>query len=317
MSKSHVRSVLGLAACAALATPVAAATLPPAQSSIQFKDFEDSNGNPITSCDKTLPGLGGSSCSGLQVFTGGPQGDGEHVAATVSGSATITNPGGGPTVTTKLSASGGSGDPTNPFGAGAASDSATLDYYVTVLPLGALATTGLRIPLIFTDAGSLKGSASTNGIIGGDAQTFVRALTGELDVDGGRTSFDDDASDTVEEGLLSASYGQDHHLIFDFGEGDVVARVTLTASCFYGSIRVGTVTADCSASADPFVSFDQAAFDSQMGDKTFNLSDAFQIVMSPGLEPTGGVPEPASWALMIAGFGLTGAILRRRPALAA
>ena len=28
--------------------------------------------------------------------------------------------------------------------------------------------------------------------------------------------------------------------------------------------------------------------------------------------PTGGVPEPAAWALMIAGFGLTGAALRRR-----
>ena len=30
-----------------------------------------------------------------------------------------------------------------------------------------------------------------------------------------------------------------------------------------------------------------------------------------------GVPEPASWALMIAGFGLAGAMLRRRPALPA
>jgi hypothetical protein len=30
----------------------------------------------------------------------------------------------------------------------------------------------------------------------------------------------------------------------------------------------------------------------------------------------GGVPEPASWALMITGFGLTGAALRRRRALA-
>jgi hypothetical protein len=29
----------------------------------------------------------------------------------------------------------------------------------------------------------------------------------------------------------------------------------------------------------------------------------------------GGVPEPASWALMIAGFGMAGAFLRRRPAL--
>jgi len=30
----------------------------------------------------------------------------------------------------------------------------------------------------------------------------------------------------------------------------------------------------------------------------------------------GSVPEPASWALMIAGFGMTGSLLRRRRALA-
>jgi PEP-CTERM motif len=29
----------------------------------------------------------------------------------------------------------------------------------------------------------------------------------------------------------------------------------------------------------------------------------------------GGVPEPASWALMIAGFGLVGAAMRRRAAV--
>ena len=31
-----------------------------------------------------------------------------------------------------------------------------------------------------------------------------------------------------------------------------------------------------------------------------------------GTASAGGVPEPASWALMIAGFGLAGAQLRRR-----
>jgi Concanavalin A-like lectin/glucanases superfamily/PEP-CTERM motif len=31
-----------------------------------------------------------------------------------------------------------------------------------------------------------------------------------------------------------------------------------------------------------------------------------------GLTPPGAVPEPASWALMIAGFGLTGAAMRRK-----
>jgi hypothetical protein len=41
--------------------------------------------------------------------------------------------------------------------------------------------------------------------------------------------------------------------------------------------------------------------------------DAF-IFDNRYLPPGGGVPEPASWALMIAGFGLTGAALRRRAA---
>lgn len=35
-------------------------------------------------------------------------------------------------------------------------------------------------------------------------------------------------------------------------------------------------------------------------------------VSGPSAIPPGAVPEPASWAMMIAGFGLTGAALRRR-----
>jgi hypothetical protein len=34
------------------------------------------------------------------------------------------------------------------------------------------------------------------------------------------------------------------------------------------------------------------------------------------LSNAGGVPEPASWALMIVGFGSAGAMLRRRRSLA-
>ncbi len=39
--------------------------------------------------------------------------------------------------------------------------------------------------------------------------------------------------------------------------------------------------------------------------------DYFDAAAAP---PTGGVPEPASWALLITGFGLTGAAMRRRRA---
>lgn len=36
-----------------------------------------------------------------------------------------------------------------------------------------------------------------------------------------------------------------------------------------------------------------------------------------GLTPSGAIPEPASWALMIAGFGLVGSAMRRRTATVA
>ena len=43
-----------------------------------------------------------------------------------------------------------------------------------------------------------------------------------------------------------------------------------------------------------------------------NLEFTLSAVSSPG-----GVPEPASWALMIAGFGMAGAMIRRRSSVAA
>lgn len=38
-----------------------------------------------------------------------------------------------------------------------------------------------------------------------------------------------------------------------------------------------------------------------------------EVSCGPVLPPGGSVPEPATWALMIGGFGLAGAVLRRRP----
>jgi hypothetical protein len=48
------------------------------------------------------------------------------------------------------------------------------------------------------------------------------------------------------------------------------------------------------------------------GDKDYN--DNVFAFRFPGA-PNGGVPEPATWALLIAGFGMVGLALRRRPRL--
>lgn len=50
---------------------------------------------------------------------------------------------------------------------------------------------------------------------------------------------------------------------------------------------------------------------------TYDGVECFNCGTNPGFEGVSGVvPEPASWALMIGGFALTGAALRRRRAVA-
>ncbi len=56
------------------------------------------------------------------------------------------------------------------------------------------------------------------------------------------------------------------------------------------------------------------SFSAYVSDHSLHLQNfAFHVTPDVG----GGVPEPASWALMISGFGLAGASLRRRRAIAA
>lgn len=66
----------------------------------------------------------------------------------------------------------------------------------------------------------------------------------------------------------------------------------------------GLVTRD--SGVIPAITTDRLRFTATAGDNYYALSELQAFA----------VPEPASWALMIAGFGLSGAALRRRRALA-
>ena len=48
------------------------------------------------------------------------------------------------------------------------------------------------------------------------------------------------------------------------------------------------------------------------GPSCFGDNGGAFTVTAAGSAPVGGVPEPAAWALMLAGFGLTGVVARRR-----
>jgi hypothetical protein len=82
--------------------------------------------------------------------------------------------------------------------------------------------------------------------------------------------------------------------------GDGLAGDGLTSQTFLaptGSTRLFLAVAD--------------SFGSSTGNLG-SLAVTFDATGGPG----GGVPEPASWALMIAGFGLAGGALRHRRSLA-
>ncbi len=84
-------------------------------------------------------------------------------------------------------------------------------------------------------------------------------------------------------------------------EADVYGLVNGTVNLFSG--------ADGTASIDPVITV-SGAFRQTYG------AVGGTFVLSPGVgnarDPVAGVPEPAAWLFLIAGFGLTGAALRRR-----
>ena len=106
--------------------------------------------------------------------------------------------------------------------------------------------------------------------------------------------------------------------------GDFVGNVSKVATVAAPNARVGlnvlgnftakgALSSFTAGLADLTLSFTQTGGLTQIGQQPA-ISGSFTF-SSPSM--VGGVPEPASWAMLIAGFGMTGAVMRRRKTVVA
>ena len=96
--------------------------------------------------------------------------------------------------------------------------------------------------------------------------------------------------------------------------GILVINLSATSIASTGA---GALFTDCSATMDPLLSFDQAAFDALMGGSTFPLADHYAFDVSANLIPlVPGLGDGARVLLVLAiaalGFGAAAATLRAR-----
>jgi choice-of-anchor A domain-containing protein len=98
------------------------------------------------------------------------------------------------------------------------------------------------------------------------------------------------------------------HVIWNFYEAQTIT---------FGRQFWGTVLAPLAAASSTSEITGGAVFASFTQNAQMHTPDYTGTYQFPGPPPTPGVPEPASWALMILGFGGAGAMLRRRRAASA
>lgn len=110
-----------------------------------------------------------------------------------------------------------------------------------------------------------------------------------------------------------SSYGADSlTLALTGGATFDLGNVAAAFSNAIASLNAAGDILTISFSPTEYVGVELGALDSTVGDflinrNGLNAGDAFSLTVTAG-----AVPEPATWAMMIAGFGLVGGVMRRR-----
>lgn len=166
-----------------------------------------------------------------------------------------------------------------------------------------------------TVTGSTQGGSTvafTGTTLGGG--TILHAQGGQASLSGDFDAGTADPNDTL--GLTSVNFGLQGGGFFNdvelnlFGTSGATADFTLTDD----GGQTFTFTGIALSNGENRLGF-SAINGQQIANVAFTLTsgtinDVRQVRLNAG-QPTGGVPEPAAWAMMMMGFGATGAALRR------
>ena len=209
--------------------------------------------------------------------------------------------------------------------AGQGADAALVGEFQMRIQLAAIA--GLALSLGFAAAAQAQVSVDVPGV----GATWSSATTGSGTLSaGGQTGFMWTTGDFVSQTVTGTGLDFATEFADTFSIQNILGEdMTIGASLNGTSIGQFTIAnCDfCEQVQQVSVDFTFAKIASDPGN--FNVIFTLENTMPPGegsltfleggrgtLSGTGGVPEPASWALMIMGFGGLGAAMRRRRSLA-
>jgi len=279
---------------------IAQSGLPSAVGGATFTGFRDTTtGRLDASCAATFSPYGSATCNGQVFYAGGNAGPGFHVTGSSLGiGVAFADPAtdGAPTAKTTLDLSGG--DATS--GGGSATVATTLTYYFGLTSIGTPPSLTTAVPVDVTSLGSVTGAAPSIWSGYGYANTTIGKYSGEIT--GGGTDLVV-VNSAPSGGTFQDSYFNTHTVLLGFNDlQPPVVEIDLSTECQLSADAVGNASGTCTATADPVVGFDQAAFDAAMGPSTYKLSDYWQINLSSNLPAA--VPLPNPLLLLGMGFGV-------------